>query len=157
MTTTAHTLVAGLIATEVANPAHAALLGFVSHFVLDSIPHWDFGTNWRRRPKWNTGMLAISETIFGVLFSYSIFYQQAPTVTLVVTMLASILPDWFEAPWYIFFAHAKKNAPGVHASFQERFFFRLYKTQNIFHTKTTFPFGIITQIAVVAFFFLLLR
>lgn len=44
MLSTPHFLVGAAIGSVVPNPVAAFALGFVSHFVLDQIPHWDPGT-----------------------------------------------------------------------------------------------------------------
>lgn len=157
MTATAHTLVAGAIATAFpTNPLAAAGLTVISHFVMDSVPHWDFGTNWRNRSKSKTGAIAITETLFGLTLSAWIFGSRVPTITLSVALVASLLPDWLETPWYIFFANQKKHEPKATAGPLERLTYRVYKVQNRFHTKTYNPlFGILTQVIVVGFFWML--
>lgn len=157
MTATAHALVAGAIASKFPDPTTAMTLAFVSHFVMDAVPHWDFGTNWRSRPKLLTGIVAIFETLVGLLTGYLFFRTQVPFLLLTATMVASMVPDWLEAPWYVFFATAHKFAPAKTSGFWEKFTFRVYKTENFFHTKTTPVLGIITQIASVVFFLSLLR
>lgn len=43
MTLATHAVVGSLVgAMAVANPVAAAVLGFTSHFLMDSIPHWDY-------------------------------------------------------------------------------------------------------------------
>ncbi|MFZ5845255.1 MAG: hypothetical protein ACOY0S_02185 [Patescibacteria group bacterium] len=157
MTATAHALVAGAIASRFSDPVTASALAFTSHFIMDTVPHWDFGTDWRTRPKPLTGMAAISETLFGLSLSFSLFWPQVGAGVLIPTLVASVLPDWLETPWYIFFATHSKFKPGPRASFWEKLCFRIYKTENIFHAKTALPLGILTQVAVVAFFLFLLR
>lgn len=157
MTATAHALVAGAIAAKFSDPATASILALSSHYIMDSIPHWDFGTNWRTRSKTFTGTLAIFETVFGIGISYALFGSSASFITFSAAIVASLLPDWMETPWYIFFAHAKKKEPSARASSLEKLFFGAYKLQNKFHTKAQFPFGLVTQIATVLFFVFLLR
>lgn len=156
MTATAHILVAGAIVSKISNPAISLPLVFASHFVMDAVPHWDFGTNWRSRPKHTTAVLAIAETLIGLGVGYLVWGTQIPLPTLATASVLSILPDWLESPWYIFFADAQKHGPSNQAGFWEKLTFRIYKTENIFHTKAQFPLGLITQIATVAFFLLLL-
>lgn len=156
MTATAHALVAGTIATQVAHPVLAPILALFSHYIMDAVPHWDFGTNWRSRSKFATGAIAIAETLFGITLTYFLFRGKADSLHLLTTVIASELPDWMEAPWYIFFAHSQKTKPSQKAGLLERITFRIYKMENTFHTKTDFPLGVFTQVAVVAFFFLLL-
>lgn len=157
MTATAHALVAGAIATRFSDPATASLLALTSHYVMDSIPHWDFGTNWRNRPKQATGTLAIIETSVGLLASYYFFGQHLPFPLWALTVLAGILPDWLETPWYIFFAHQKKHEPIKSAGILEKIAFALYKIPNAFHAKAQLPLGLLTQLVTVAFFLFLLK
>lgn len=157
MTATAHALVAGAIANRLGNPYLAIPLAFCSHFVLDSIPHWDFGTNWRNRSKNATGAFAIFDTVLGLTVAYFIFAAKQPGIPLLLTLIVSVLPDWLEAPWYIFFANHTKTEPSKNAGFFEKLTFRIYKLENRFHSKAQAPLGIITQVATVAFFLLLLK
>lgn len=157
MTATAHALVASFIASKVSDPALAGLLSLSSHFVMDTIPHWDFGTNWRARSKTATGVIAIADTLLGFTVAYLLFGGKVPLVTLFLCVALGNLPDWMEAPWYIFFANQKKKEPGKKAGFWEKTTYRIYRMENVFHTKAQFPFGVYTQIATVIFFFFLLK
>ena len=157
MTATAHALVSAAIAASVPNPALSLPLAFASHFVMDVIPHWDFGTNWRSRSKAATGAIAIFDTIIGFTLAYFLFAGKVSTPILFLAMSLGNLPDWLEAPYYIFFASQKKDYQKNAASILETLTYRIYRIENLFHTKATFPFGLITQIFTVGFFLLLLR
>ena len=102
MTSTAHTLVAGAIARHFSDPITSSILAICSHYIMDSIPHWDFGTNWRGRPKHHTGVIAIADTLIGFVASYMIFGRLLPFGLWATTVVFSVLPDWLETPWYIF-------------------------------------------------------
>ncbi len=156
MTATAHALVAGAIASRFGDPVTATLLAFTSHYVMDSIPHWDFGTNWRSRPKRVTGMLAIAETVFGIGMSYAFFGAYLPFAAWAVAVIAAVGPDWLETPWYIFFAKRDKHEPGNRAGITEKSAYAFYKLPNVFHAKAQLPLGLVTQVVTVAFFLLLL-
>jgi hypothetical protein len=156
MLATVHALVAGMIATAVPDPFFASGLSLTSHFFLDSVPHWDFGTNWEKHSKAYTGAIAIGETLFGLILTYALFIHQANIVTLTCAIIASELPDWLEAPWYIFFASSEKTAVGTDAPLIKKFFFSVRQFTNIFHTRAPFALGVTTQIIAVAFFALLL-
>lgn len=154
---TAHTLVAGAIAAKIGNPALALPLAFASHFVLDSIPHWDFGTNWRTRTKFATGMFAIIDTIVGLSLAWVLYAHKVPPLLLGSCLILSVIPDWLEAPWYIFFADHNHKGPKTNATSLEKLTYGVYKLTNKAHTKATFPWGLISQIATVTFFLLVLR
>lgn len=157
MTATAHALVAGAIASKFPDPLTASTLAFTSHFIMDAIPHWDMGTHWRLRGKFTTGVLAISETILGITVAYLVFGGKVGIPLLALTVFLSLVPDWLECPWYIFFASLSHNEPKKNAGFWELLSFKIYKLENIFHTKANFPFGLLTQIVTVAFFLVLLK
>lgn len=156
MTATVHAIVAGAIAAKFPDPLVSVPLAFTSHFILDTIPHWDFGTNWRSRSKSATGLFAIADTLIGITVSYFIFGGKVAFIPLMAAILASVVPDWLEAPWYILFATAKKQEPGKNAGLGEKLSYRVYRTENFFHTKTQFPFGVLTQVAATLFFLALL-
>ena len=156
MTATAHALVSGAIVASIPNPFLSIPLAFASHFVMDTVPHWDVGTNWRNRSKSKTGAVAIVDTILGFSLAYFMFSGKVEGAILFFAMIAGNLPDWLEAPWYIFFAHPKKSEPAKNAGLSERLAYAIYKTENVFHAKARAPFGILTQIATVGFFLLLL-
>lgn len=157
MTAVAHALVAGAIATKVHDPISLVTLNLGAHFIMDSVPHWDFGTNWRSRSKRLTGFISIIDTLTAYAVAYLLFIPQTTGFLLILAVTSSLLPDWLETPWYIFFARNDKFEPGKHASFLEKLTFRLYKTENRFHSKAGFPLGAITQVATVLFFLWVLK
>ncbi|MBI4064865.1 hypothetical protein HY409_00645 [Candidatus Gottesmanbacteria bacterium] len=157
MTATAHALVAGAIASKFPDPVTAASLSLLSHFIMDTVPHWDIGTSWRNRSKRVTGLLAILETVVGIGIAFFVFKSTVALPILALSIFFSLLPDWLETPWYIFFAHQKKHTPPSSASVAEQMAYAIYKTENLFHAKTSYPLGLVTQIVTVVFFLLLLK
>jgi hypothetical protein len=158
MTATAHALVGGAIAAHfTSNPAAAIGIALASHYIMDSVPHWDFGTNWRKRSKVQTGMIAITDTVIGFAATIAIFHSFVALPLLVATIIAAELPDWLEAPWYIFYAKTNEHGPSKRAGFLEQLSYALYKIPSVFHTKAQFPLGVLTQVVTVAFFLLLLK
>ena len=157
MMATAHTLVAGAIAAKVGNPALALTLAFSSHFVLDSIPHWDFGTNWRKRTKLATGTFAILDTSVGFILAWILFAPSVPPYLLLGCLVLSVIPDWLEAPWYIFFADPNNKGPKPNAGLFEKACYGIYTLTSKVHTRGSFPWGVFSQIATVTFFLLVLR
>jgi hypothetical protein len=85
------------------------------------------------------------------------FSDTVAPLLLASTLLLSILPDWLEAPWYIFFADPHHIGPKNKATLLERLTYGVYKLTNKAHTKASFPWGLISQIATVIFFLLVLR
>lgn len=156
MTSVAHAMVGASIAANVPDPLIAGGLILSSHFLMDMIPHWDFGTNWRKRSKFSTGAIAIADTLIAFTLAYLLFLGKVPFVPLTLAVVLSVLPDWLETPWYIFFARQDKQSPSKNASIFEHLAFNVYRIENMFHSKAQYPFGLLTQVFTVAFFVLLL-
>jgi len=157
MLETTHALVAGTIASHIPDPLTATSLSLLSHFLLDAVPHWDFGTDWRGRRKLYTGLFAIADVFMGFGLSFALFRHSVDPLLLFFCVSISMIPDWMEAPWYIFFATHTKKKPAKNAGFLEHLTFDIYTLESKFHHKAGFPLGVITQIVAVAFFFILLK
>lgn len=141
MTAISHALIGASIAARVGSPLLAGVLALTTHFICDAIPHWDLGTNWRLRPKVVTGVLAIMETLLAVFGTYVLFATQvASSTVLAISIVASLIPDWLEIPYYLFLPNSPKP------------FYYIYKAQSLIHSRLHAPAGIYTQVAVVGAF-----
>lgn len=152
MTATVHALVGASIATMIPNPEVALPLVFISHFLLDKIPHWDPLTNKAnksyRRILTEIGFdyvisYALVILIFGVLF------QSQNLPYLLLAAFISQLPDTLEGPYIL----TKKHFP---------VFYQLYQVQHWFHdvwfnARLKAPWGVITQVVVAIAFLYLAR
>lgn len=141
MTSISHALIAASIAAKIPDPFLASTIAIITHFFADAIPHWDLGTNWRLRPKVITGLMAIAETLvafFGTILIFSRFVPR--TDTLIAAIFFSLLPDWLEAPYYMFLP----SSP--------RILYYPYKIQSIIHRRAQLPEGVINQFVVVGLF-----
>lgn len=136
MTATAHALVGGAIAASIQNPALGIPLAFISHPLLDAIPHWDFGDKWRTKPKIRLFAETAADTIFGVALSYLIFGQNIPLWYFGICVFVSEVWDLIESPyWFLNW----KFFPFSH----------VYKVQSKMQGRAKLPLGIITQIVTV--------
>lgn len=157
MMATSHALVGTAIAAAVPNPILAGVLILTSHYLMDLIPHWDFGTNWKNRSVAQTGMLAIGDTLFGFAITLVLFSSQLPVLSILGAIGLANLPDWLEAPYFIFFASKEGHHKSRGGQFG-LFLGKVFKFQEDYtHTRALFPFGFITQLVTVTFFLLLLR
>lgn len=133
MTATTHAILGGAIATFSPNLAVSLPLAVTSHFLVDLIPHWDLGTNFDKRPRAVSVVLAAIDVLIGAFIVYLAFGSTVPPVNLWLTVIASQLPDWIEAP-YMFFN--LKFAPSEIVD----------KIQHRLHNKLDYPWGVITQL-----------
>lgn len=114
-----HILAGAAIATRVSNPAYGFIFAFLSHYLLDFIPHWEYSIkniaekHWRKSfPDFLKIVLDSSAAILIItLFTKNLFLAFAGG-------FFAILPDGFAMLYYFF----PKNR-------------LLEKHHNIFHTK----------------------
>lgn len=132
MTATAHAVVGGAIAAGTPLPISLPL-ALTSHFLMDLVPHWDFGTHFKNRPRYISTILAALDVLFGFALVYFVFGSYVSPVNLWLTVLVSQLPDWIGAP-NLFFNLKLKPAEAV-LNFQRRF-----------HGRLDLPWGIVTQL-----------
>lgn len=141
MTSISHALIGAAIAARFQDPITVSTVAVITHFACDIIPHWDLGTNWRLRPRAVTGVFAMLETLTAVVGTYVVFYSRVPSPRmLVLAIVASLIPDWLEVPYYLTLPRPPK------------LFQLIYKAQSLLHTRAQKPIGVVTQIVVVAAF-----
>lgn len=144
MTATAHALVGGAIASTIPDPAIGLSLAFISHPLLDLIPHWDFAENWRTKNKVKLFFEASADLGVGVLISYILFGANINFWYFFACILASEIWDLLEAPYWIL---GWKFPP----------FSWIFNIQSNMQGKAKLPWGIITQITTVVLIVLILQ
>lgn len=144
MTATAHALVGGAIAYSIQNPALGITLSFLSHPVLDFIPHWDFGWGWRKKTKLKLFCEASLDAVLGIFVSYLLFGQYMNFYYFIACVMSSLLWDLLEIPYWFF---------------NWRFvpFSTLHSIQHHIQGKAKLPWGILTQIVTVGIFIVILQ
>lgn len=145
MLETPHVFVGALIASKIPNPLIAIPLAFASHFLLETVPHWNphlntetqkFGGPTRR----STFITAVDSTVALASGSF-IAYQALPNLHQSILILAccffAVLPDVMEGPY--FFLHLKSIWIKKWISFQKSL-----------QSDTTPAWGIATQLLTIA-------
>lgn len=141
---TPHTIVAAAIAVKTGNPFLALPLSFVSHFVLDEVPHWNPHITTQKGDvkvidKKNLAIIVADSSlalISGSAIALSFLPNVGKTSLILASCFVAVLPDLIEAP-YIFLNYKKKWLRMI-LSFQKRHQFN----SNIF-------IGMLTQVAAV--------
>lgn len=99
---TIHAAAGAVIGNSMPNPIFAFLIGFVSHFVLDRIPHIDPNLDTATeknfhftKPVIYTSAIAFIDTIFVILLAY-ILIKKFPVqpMNTIYGIIGSILPDY---------------------------------------------------------------
>ena len=140
MLETPHALVGMLVAAVIPNPWISLPLAFLSHFLVDMLPHW----NWEpdTRPLSLLGIV-LDLILLEILIGYMAF-QSPLKLNLAAGAFFAILPDLLLAP-YIFFGF---NHPLIK---------KLCNFQKSIQNKTPVLPGIITQIILSAICLLILK
>lgn len=150
MTATGHALVATLIVAKIPNPYVSLPLALVSHFACDLIPHWDSGTQHKKKSRERLFYEASADVIVSIVASYILygpFLGQSNYILLYIAVFLSQAPDWITAPYLIF----RTQNPLVSWSRH------MYKIQHELNARIENPFwGILTQVATVLFLYILL-
>lgn len=139
MTATGHAIIGTVIAAKIGNPALAIPIAFASHFVADSLPHWDTSYHRRQKSKIKFFIQTVLDFGIGLIASYLLIQLFFPTTNLFYAFFMIIvaqLPDWITAP-YLFFDW---NFPPFNWT---------YKFGKIFDTHLGMPWGVINQVAIV--------
>ena len=145
MLETPHVAVGAAIATKIPNPFIAIPLSFLSHFVLDKVPHWNphifYETKKYGMPTQKSiGIIAVDVAIAlatGSLIAGQAMPNVGHAVTILAACLASVFPDLVEAPYFFLRIRNKtlKNWLDFHKSLQ---------------TDTTPFWGLLTQFLLIA-------
>lgn len=98
MTATAHALIGASLAIKIASPVIGIPLAIASHYLADLVPHWDAGTNHKKKSLTRFRLEAALDVLLGFSLSYIIFGAMVDPVYLFVMIIAAQLPDWLEAP-----------------------------------------------------------
>lgn len=145
MLLTPHTFVGVAIASAVQNPILAFILAFISHFLGDKIPHWDFYSNTKRedrikgwRPLAVMGDLAVGVAVGVAFTSYYFWGLNDPNLAFraFICGIASVLPDALSS---ITIIGDKEN----------KFLKSLNTIQSKMQFQAPLPWGIITQVIII--------
>lgn len=134
MTATAHALIGGAIAASIPNPGISLPLIAISHPIADMIPHWDFGFNWRQKPKVRLFAECLVDLGVGLLLAYLFFGRNLDFGYFLFAIALSEAWDILQAPYWLL---GWKFPP----------FSYFYNFQHEIGQKADLPWGILTQIA----------
>ena len=136
MTATAHALIGASIASRVINPLIGIPLAIASHFAADLIPHWDAGTNHKQKSLMRLKLEATVDVLVGIALVFLIFRSSVEPVYLFSMVLAAQLPDWLEAPSWMF-------------GFKVPPFSWLDYLGHKLQSRMQLPWGLVTQVVIV--------
>lgn len=118
MLETPHVVLGAAIAIKIPNPWIAIPLAFMSHFVLDKVPHWNPHTYTETvkngGPSRTTVAIAVIDAAVslavGLGIAHSALPDRALALNIIACSLASVLPDVSKYPFFLF----KKVRHGIY-------------------------------------------
>lgn len=119
MTGTTHFLAGAAVGKLSKNPILAVILGFLIHFFMDMVPHWDLGYLFCK--KWTCYLMAMSDPIFGIIvfvvLGLILRFDKKMWVLTFLGGLASLVPDastviikTFQIEWVCWFIELHRFA-----------------------------------------------
>lgn len=139
MTATGHAIIGTIIAIKVGDPRLAIPVALTSHILADLVPHWDTATNAKLKTKKLTIFQTGIDVAVGFILASLILMVFSPKTSFLYAfpiIIASQFFDWITALYYFF---------------NIRSFKWMYDFQKLFDNRLDKPFGIIYQIAFIAF------
>lgn len=107
MLETPHALVGAALAVKIGNPLLSIPLAFVSHFVLEKVPHWNPHLNHETekygKPTKKSTAIVIADSSIALIAGSLIAFNQPNTTMIIGTLFSSfaaVLPDLMEAPYF---------------------------------------------------------
>ncbi len=137
MLETPHVALGVAIAVAIPNPLISIPLAFVSHFMLDIVPHWN--------PHINTEMKKYGKLTNPTFFIIGVDLTLALILTIVVAKsnpyiylasFMSILPDIAEGPYFLF-------------GWRNKYLDKILKFQVSIQAKANMFWGLLTQILII--------
>ena len=135
-----HTIISLPIGLHLSNPIIIFITAFVSHFIADSVLHWNID------PKNNTRYtlcFVAFDVLGGLILSWLFIGNQLFTLPIIVAIFASNLPDIIQVTWYLF----GKNKYSKYFQWLLPFFNFHEKIQS---ETNNIPKGLASQIIVIA-------
>lgn len=110
MLETPHVALGMAIAVKTGNPYFAIPLSLTSHFVLDTVPHWNphFYTETKKfgKPSKLSTKIAIVDEIVAIILTLFVAWTFLPNLDqallILVCSLMSVLPDQIKFPYFFF-------------------------------------------------------
>lgn len=141
-----HTALGALIAVKIPNPLISLPLAFLSHFVLDFVPHWNPSlyseTKKFKKPSRKSNVIVAFDVFLSLVLGFFIAFRFWPDIKRAVVILlacfAAVAADAVEGFFFYF---------GVKHPLLKKW----VKFQHEHQTNAKLPFGLLTQIAALIF------
>lgn len=111
-----HALTGGVIAYKIQNPIISLLLAFLSHFIIDLLPHWNPSLHKEKKKLGYIGnktkVIIFIDCAIGLFLGLWLALKKLPdysqTAVVLLGCLMAILPDLVEAPYYLLNKKSRK-------------------------------------------------
>lgn len=105
MTATGHAIIGTVIAARIGNPWLAIPIALLSHLAADASPHWDTGTNWKKKSWKHTFIQSFVDVSISLILPYVLTIWLFPATDigyLYLMVFCAQFLDWATAPYFFF-------------------------------------------------------
>ena len=146
-----HTAVGAIIATKIPNPLISLPLAFLSHFLLDFIPHWNPSLYTETKkigwPTRKSNLIVLIDVILSLILGFSIAFHFCSnvrcTIIILLACFMAVLPDVIEGPYF-------------YLNLKTKLLEKLIKFQHEHQANARLIPGLLTQVAILAICFYLI-
>lgn len=142
MTATGHALIGLALAAQIPNPVIGIPLAIISHIAADAFPHWDTGTNIKKKSKLKFVAGSFLDLGISFVLPFLLLFLFFPTLNPLYAFIMIIAAQGFD--W--------GTAPYVFLKWQFPPFSWIYSAQKAFDHRLDKPWGVIGQTGVVLTF-----
>jgi membrane-bound metal-dependent hydrolase YbcI (DUF457 family) len=140
MTATGHAFIGLALAAQISNPFIAIPLALISHIAADAFPHWDTGTNIKKKSR----AVFVAGSFFDLGMSFVLpfitlfyFFPDLNPLYAFTMIIAAQGFDWATAPY-------------VFLKWQFPPFSWAYRAQKSFDHRLDKPWGVIGQVTIIS-------
>ena len=105
MTATGHAIIGTVIAARIPDPFIAIPLALLSHLAADATPHWDTGTNWKKKQWKTTFIQSFIDVCLSIIIPFFLtiwLFPQTNFIYLYSMVFLAQFFDWATAPYFFF-------------------------------------------------------
>ena len=113
-----HGLVGATIAAQPISAFVSLPAAFLSHFLLDVIPHSDWGINFKKRSRSRSFLLSLADGLAAMLIVYLVYQQKKPFELIIwLGMFSAMGQDFLDAPATFFQRRFFSPTTNLHRKF----------------------------------------
>jgi len=155
MILTLHILTGAAIITKIRHP-YGIIIAFLSHYILDSIPHYDYSIKNIKNKKWNHCLFEFIKVFTDIFFAVFIILLLSENIFLaLIGGFVAIIPDMLNA--FFIILNPQNKYLKIHYNLHKKIHFPEDKIKYKFNEKVFLFIEIFSQILISLISIILIR